>query len=426
MWTVNELKGMKPKARQYELFENTRQRGVGRLGVSITPNGAKTFIFRFFWEGARKTITLGKFPGLSLTQARDLAGQYGAMLKQGVNPKQEVEQQRQQLEAAAQAEALKGSVQQLFEGYTNRMKAEGKRTYAAVLSALQKEAYPFIPPSMKAKDVTPEHIKRILSALIVRGAAVQSNRVRAFLMAAFNFGLAHDHDPANMDQGVLFGLVVNPVAAVPKQSHVEKAGQNWLKLPELHHLLDTFEKTPRVGWQVGKLLSLLIHTGGQRPYELVASRWDAVDWQERTLLVTPEISKNKRAHLVPLTFSALNLLRELHQQAGDSPYIFPKRARPNEHMVPGSLSQAVDYYRKANPDFPYFIPRDIRRTCKTLMAEAGLSKEIRDRIHNHSLQDVSAKHYDRHDYLREKRQALEIWEAKVLQTQAADNIIQLR
>ena len=90
------------------------------------------------------------------------------------------------------------------------------------------------------------------------------------------------------------------------------------------------------------------------------------------------------------------------------------------------MSQAVGYYRKVYPEFPYYTPRDIRRTCKTLMCEAGLSKEIRDRIQNHALQDVSSRHYDRHDYLNEKRQALEIWEAKLNRQEPATNVINLR
>ncbi len=44
------------------------------------------------------------------------------------------------------------------------------------------------------------------------------------------------------------------------------------------------------------------------------------------------------------------------------------------------------------------------------MGEAGISKEIRDRIQNHALNDVSSKHYDRYDYVTEKRKALEVWE----------------
>jgi hypothetical protein len=48
------------------------------------------------------------------------------------------------------------------------------------------------------------------------------------------------------------------------------------------------------------------------------------------------------------------------------------------------------------------------------MGEAGISKEIRDRIQNHALNDVSSKHYDRYDYLTEKRRALEIWEDRLI------------
>jgi len=43
------------------------------------------------------------------------------------------------------------------------------------------------------------------------------------------------------------------------------------------------------------------------------------------------------------------------------------------------------------------------------MGKAGISKELRDRIQNHSLTDVSSKHYDRYDYMKEKRHGLKVW-----------------
>jgi len=60
--------------------------------------------------------------------------------------------------------------------------------------------------------------------------------------------------------------------------------------------------------------------------------------------------------------------------------------------------------------FERFTPRDIRRSAKTLMGEAGLSKEIRDRIQGHAFSDVSSKHYDRFDYRTEKQAAMKKWE----------------
>ncbi|MBN0690714.1 integrase, partial [Pseudomonas aeruginosa] len=58
-----------------------------------------------------------------------------------------------------------------------------------------------------------------------------------------------------------------------------------------------------------------------------------------------------------------------------------------------------------------FTLRDIRRTCKTLMAKAGLTKELRDRIQGHAFNDVSSKHYDRYDYFQEKKRGLDRWAA---------------
>jgi hypothetical protein len=56
-----------------------------------------------------------------------------------------------------------------------------------------------------------------------------------------------------------------------------------------------------------------------------------------------------------------------------------------------------------------FEARDIRRTWKTLAGAAGIFKETRDRLQNHALRDVSARHYDRWDYMPEKREAMRVW-----------------
>lgn len=82
------------------------------------------------------------------------------------------------------------------------------------------------------------------------------------------------------------------------------------------------------------------------------------------------------------------------------------------------------YYRKLFPDNPVFVVRDLRRNCKTLTGEMGVSKELRDRIQNHALLSVSSKHYDRYNYLSEKRKALELWERRVNRIeQATSNVM---
>ncbi|MFW9603409.1 MAG: tyrosine-type recombinase/integrase [Trichlorobacter sp.] len=421
--TFNKIKGLKPKDTQYYEWDVTGKRGQGRLGVRVNTSGEKVFVYRYFVEGKAKFIQLGLFPSLSLEAAEQQVREFAGWMKAGVDPKSEIARISREREVKDKAEAEKGSIQQLIESYIWKMKADGKRTHADVLRRLEKDVYPVIPPATKAKDVTPLDIKQILTNMIQRGAVVQSNRVRSYLHAAYQYGLTADLDPMNNRQEVIFGLTVNPVSVVPRQASAEKVGENWLSKQDLCRLMESFSEAKKVGWMIGQFLKLCVYTGGQRPYELSVSEWQCVNWDEKTLLIIADISKNKREHLIPLTDSALHILSELKQRnTANSKYIFPQRGGLKP-LRTDSFSQAISYYREQYPDFPFFIGRDIRRTCKTLMGELGISKELRDRIQNHAFQDVSTKHYDRYSYLPEKRRALEAWEARLAGTDPSINVV---
>ena len=80
-----------------------------------------------------------------------------------------------------------------------------------------------------------------------------------------------------------------------------------------------------------------------------------------------------------------------------------------------ALNQAIRRFCEPGPEskrqpFTRFTPRDIRRSVKTLMGQAGPSKEIRDRTQGHAFSDVGSVHYDRYDYWTEKQQAMRKWE----------------
>jgi hypothetical protein len=90
--------------------------------------------------------------------------------------------------------------------------------------------------------------------------------------------------------------------------------------------------------------------------------------------------------------------------------IFPCRFDPAKPAGAPGLRRVVHRFLKSHPEIPPFIPRDSRRTWKTLSGDAGLSKELRDRLQNHAkASDVSTKHYDRYDALRERRAAVAVW-----------------
>lgn len=110
----------------------------------------------------------------------------------------------------------------------------------------------------------------------------------------------------------------------------------------------------------------------------------------------------------------LRLLDEIKQYSGNSEFLFPHHLDSNKPRTSDSLSQAV--YRFCLPQgkskrepFPKFAPRDLRRTWKTLAGSIGIGLEVRNKIQGHAFQDIGSIHYDRYDYLKEKRLGIEQW-----------------
>jgi len=103
---------------------------------------------------------------------------------------------------------------------------------------------------------------------------------------------------------------------------------------------------------------------------------------------------------------------------------------PSRPVTHGTL-YAFMWRTRETGVIPYVTNRDLRRTWKTLAGQAGISKELRDRIQNHTLQDVSSKSYDRWSYMPEKRNAMDVWDRFVrgllnLTPSGGGNVVSLR
>ena len=128
--------------------------------------------------------------------------------------------------------------------------------------------------------------------------------------------------------------------------------------------------------------------------------------------------KNKeQSHLVPLTKPVVELLQRMGLERK---YVFPGD-RSDAPFNLQALGHALR--RTANRDIlkahtvGFFTPHDIRRTAATIMRRLGFGLVV-DRVLAHSLQSVTDRHYDVHDYEAEKRAALGALGAHILALQA--------
>ena len=135
---------------------------------------------------------------------------------------------------------------------------------------------------------------------------------------------------------------------------------------------------------------------------LHVDQWDAaeriIDWSK---------TKNKTPHAVPLPSLAAELIESIKPDAHG--WFFPSLKDPSKPVSHGTVYSCM-WRQRDRGVIPVVTNRDLRRTWKTLAGKAGVPKEIRDRIQNHALHDVSSKNYDRWNYMPEKRAGMARWD----------------
>jgi len=423
--TDRQIKAMKPREGLYRVSEGTNRRGYGRLVLEVKPNGAKYFFFQYFRKQdgkSKKTlVSIGRFKdsaktvGYSLSDARDVTLEYGNILKQGMDVRASIEEkQLEQKERIRKIESakLQGSFDQLIDSYLAAMEADGKRSHESVRSSLRiylNEPFPEM-IKRKANTVEADDVRQVLSRMIDKGVTTHTNRVRSYLHAAFAHGLKQDNNPRRYSkEAIKFNLKYNPVTFVPAQADFERVGEHVITEEEIKIIWEELpDESAITSWAVKLAL-----TTGQRLGEIIRIKWSDIDFEDRLITIPSSVSKNKIDHVVPLNDLSWAVIEEMKEITGSYEYLFPTSYggvfKEGKHISGHNIARMIREYCAGHEKVKKFIPRDIRRTVKTLTGKAGIDKAIRDRVQNHALQDVSTKHYDRYDYLPEKRQALKVW-----------------
>jgi integrase len=380
--------------------------------------GSKEFYFRkILKEGSEINIKIGSYPSMKLVQARKRANELSSQAADTNNIKFQLEEEKR-LKVAAEQAAIRerarldnlGTLQQLCEAYRDRMEAEDRSSYAKVFASLERyvlKPYPHL-ANQKANLITADDVKHILQAMYDRGITTTLNRTRGDLHAAFNVGLTYDHDiTVQRSSPLCFDISSNPVAKIKKIKKFERVLERNLNTEEL-----------RIVWGAccqymnpvyASLLKIMICTGFH-PVELLRLSSTDIITDEKAIYMTQ--TKSSTPNLILLNKYAWEEIQTRLNGPSANNLLFPSRVsnpKSDDYDRASVLSNQVAALR-SNLPIESFTPRDIRRTVKTLMGKAGISKTMRDRMQNHTASDVSGKHYDRYDYLPEKKAAMKTWE----------------
>jgi len=212
-----------------------------------------------------------------------------------------------------------------------------------------------------------------------------ADHVRGYIHAAYAWGMKSEHDYRSSAPR-RFRLVYNPAAGIPTEP--KNVGTRWLDDEEFVRLYRWLEDPDApVHPPYTRAVRILMLTG-QRVEEIARLHVDQWDVEER--IIDWSKSKNGQPHAIPVPLLAAELIESIKPNRHG--WFFPS-ARDAARPVSHNTLYSFMWRQRDRGVIPMVSNRDLRRTWKTLAGKAGVPKEIRDRIQNHALQDVSSKSY---------------------------------
>lgn len=379
------------KADRYEVHDG------GGLYIRVFPSGIKAWVYRFQFDGRPRRLTIGKWPGLGIAEAREKHARALQELQAGIDPARKAQEQKSAYKAAP---AFKDLLEEQWE-----VELQNKKSGLQTKKLLEKNAIPTW-GKWKVGDIKRRHIVILLDRIAER-APITRNRVHGALSRIFNFAA---------ERGIIDDSPCTRIKKLPEKGRdrvliEEEIKLLWEGLDLKNAKIDIYKPT--------KLALKLILLTGQRPGEVCGAMWDEIG--ENSWLIPPERRKTAEESLIPLLPIAQSVLKHARAFSGDSPYVFTSSYKPGHPLTRHALTRSVARHWEEMGIETKFVPHDLRRTLRTRLAELKVDDIVGEKILGHRLQGVLGI-YNRHGYEEEKRQALARWESKLLEIIGTDGV----
>lgn len=341
--------------------------GLTGFGVRV---GTASRSFVLIIGAERKRVTLGRYPIMSLSTARDEARKILARRQLGLDKERQ--------------SPLFKDMQRDFLAYR-----EGK-TRSLTQRRDRRVMKCYLPlAERRLDDITPAMVQGIIDGQ----AAITTSHVCHELFKGL---VAFARRQGHMEDWPLHRLWSKALKTVPRERVLNE--------DELQRVLETAQVWEAVGNQLGTIVRLLILTG-QRRQQIGGLMRGEVDFEKDLLVWGPERMKAGRRHSIPMSPT----VRAILDKRRASPYYFPNvNGDPFQSWHPFNDEFLKDL------GFSDFCLHDFRRVLATQMQRFGVKIEVTERILSHrTLTGGLIGVYQKYDYLTEMREALDRYDAWV-------------
>lgn len=411
---VKGLKSAKPGAR-YQVMDAL----VPGFGVRVTDNGTRTFILRTRYPGSESPSRreIGRCSAMSLSDARETARQWRDLVKKGIDPTDEIRRQR-----SAENQKRQTTFAAVAEDFI-RDKLPGERKAKDVEREIRRDLLPKW-ASLPISEISDLQVSALIKAK-GRDGKVGARNLLALINRFFRWALAQPE----------YGLRLSPCANIRASDILGEMPRSAARILSDDELFALWRASERLPYPVGPVYRMLCLTG-LRLNEAVDASWSEFNQRDKIWIIPAERMKGKdsgkkqaRAHAVPLIAETVNLLETLPRFKNgkqEGKFLFSTTAGKGPTWIGTKVKHRLDRRmlrtlkalartRGENPrdvTLPHFVNHDIRRTVRSHLSRLKVTEEAREAVLAHARPGIKGT-YDLHDYLDEKREALELWAARL-------------
>ncbi len=362
-----------------------RQAVGGGLYLEVKPSGSKHWYWKYRLDGRENRFAIGKYPRISLVQAREAMEQARKLVQEGRHPSLQ-----KKIDGLEAAHGRLHTLEDMAKEWLG-LKSWEDITKKRRLNMLGRVVFPKL-GALPIRQITPPMILDVLQTAVQKNGITVMEEAKRTLFSIFE--LAEE----------TFRVESNPVhrwrSALPKNKTQNKTPLSKVEIGQLLRDIDTHGGSYQI--QAAFLLMWLTLA---RPSEVVEAQWSEFDLDRAIWRIPAERMKKRREHVVPLPSQAVSLLRGMETVTGHRQHVFPHRDNRNRPMVVASFRQMLHVLGWSGK----FSPHATRTTGSTRLNEMGFRPDWIERQLAHAETNRVRGTYNHADYFADRAEMMQEW-----------------
>ncbi len=373
--------------------------GLGlKLKVSCT---SKLWRFDYTHEGKQKSLSLGKFPEVSLAEARELRDKARRQLRDGRDP---VRARQDEKRKAPENTFRELSAQWLSRGEWSQGHLR------TIEQRLDKHILPYV-GDMPVSEVTTPLVREVLKRIEDRGTIETAHRVKYIIGQICRFAASQglsDNDPTTLLRDA---LKVSQARTFPSITDP-------IKLGAMLRAIDVYTGSFVVKTALQLLPMVFVRSG-----ELRGARWDEIDLGQSMWAIPAHRMKLPKngPHKVPLSVQAVQLLRELHPLTGSEVLVFPSTVSKGKSISENTLNAALVRLDISRDEH---VPHGFRHTASTLLNEQRYDSDLIEIQLHHGTEGIRGI-YNKAEYIELRKKMMQEWSDYLEKLKTGAKVLQL-